>query len=178
MLFVDDDATIRELISTLLEDIGYATLLAQSGLEAMALLNAGESVDVLVTDLSMPGMDGLSLIRAAQAYQPDRLRSCSLVTPEKGRPWRSRARSAAVSACSENRSRPSISPSELRSCWKRGAAPGKPLRADRFNLNRSRYSSRDQRSGTIPGRARTRSTHADTAGQCASSKPPSSATCV
>ena len=71
MLFVDDDATIRELMSTLLEDIGYATLLAQSGLEAMALLNAGESVDVLVTDLSMPGMDGLSLIRAAQAYQPD-----------------------------------------------------------------------------------------------------------
>lgn len=71
VLLVDDDATIRELMSSLLEDMEYATLVAQSGVEAMALLNAGESIDILVTDLSMPGMDGLSLIRAAQAYQPN-----------------------------------------------------------------------------------------------------------
>ena len=40
---------------------------AQGGAEALALLDAGEAIDALVTDLSMPGMDGLAVIRAVQA---------------------------------------------------------------------------------------------------------------
>src|ERR1700748_2649357 len=44
---------------------------AAKGNEALALINAGEVVDVLVTDLSMPGMDGLELIRAVQQRQPE-----------------------------------------------------------------------------------------------------------
>ena len=114
VLFVDDDATIRELMSTLLEDIGYATLLAQSGLEAMALLNAGESVDVLVTDLSMPGMDGLSLIRAAQAYQPDLPSDpAHWLCRRKGRPSAvTGAISGSFSSAPKTDQRPSISPSE------------------------------------------------------------------
>ena len=43
---------------------------ANGGAEALALLDSGEAVDVLVTDLSMPGMDGLALIRAARQRQP------------------------------------------------------------------------------------------------------------
>ena len=39
---------------------------ASGGAEALALLAAGEAVDILVTDLSMPGMDGLAVIRAVQ----------------------------------------------------------------------------------------------------------------
>ena len=104
VLFVDDDATIRELMSTLLEDIGYATLVAQSGMEAMALLNAGERhgcpghrpVDARhgrpEPDSRRTGLSAQSALRAA-----DWLRR------RKAPPSRSRARSAAVSACSENR---------------------------------------------------------------------------
>ena len=45
-------------------------LVAANGTEALALLAAGEAVDALVTDLSMPGMDGLAVIRAAQERRP------------------------------------------------------------------------------------------------------------
>ena len=49
---------------------GFACCWPATDAEALALLAAGEAVDVLVTDLSMPGMDGLAIIRAAQARRP------------------------------------------------------------------------------------------------------------
>gem|GEM_PF-1853444 len=67
ILLVDDEVMVRETIAAGLEDSGYAVLVAQSGREAIALLDAGEQVDVLVTDLAMPGMDGLELVRKAVA---------------------------------------------------------------------------------------------------------------
>ena len=48
----------------------------RNGAEALALFDAGETVDALVTDLSMPGMDGLAVIRAAQERHPGCRRCC------------------------------------------------------------------------------------------------------
>lgn len=70
VLLVDDEALVREVLATQLEDFSYEVLVAGNGREALALLAAGERVDALVTDLSMAEMDGLSLIRAAQAQRP------------------------------------------------------------------------------------------------------------
>jgi CheY-like chemotaxis protein len=70
VLVVDDEPIVREVLAGLLEDAGYATLLAASGAEALKLLDAGEAVDILVTDLSMPGMGGVALIDAVQAQRP------------------------------------------------------------------------------------------------------------
>jgi PAS domain S-box-containing protein len=67
VLLVDDEPLVREVTAAQLEQLGFAVLVAGSGEEALALLRAGERVDALVSDLSMPGMDGLALIRAAQA---------------------------------------------------------------------------------------------------------------
>ena len=50
-----------------LEENGFRVLTASNGDEALAVLDAGTAIDILVTDLSMPGMDGLAIIRAAQA---------------------------------------------------------------------------------------------------------------
>jgi signal transduction histidine kinase/ActR/RegA family two-component response regulator len=66
ILLVDDEALMREVLAEQLEEAGYGVLVAASGDEALALLDAGEAVDVLVTDLSMPGLDGLAVIRGAQ----------------------------------------------------------------------------------------------------------------
>jgi CheY-like chemotaxis protein len=44
--------------------------MAASGAEALALLTEGEQVDVLVTDLAMPGMDGIAAIRGAREHRP------------------------------------------------------------------------------------------------------------
>ncbi len=70
VLLVDDEALVREVLAAQLEEFSYEVLVAGGGREALALLAAGERVNVLVTDLSMAGMDGLTLIRAAQAQRP------------------------------------------------------------------------------------------------------------
>jgi signal transduction histidine kinase/FixJ family two-component response regulator len=70
VLVVDDEELLREVLAQNLEDRGYDVLVAASGPEAIALLAAEEAVDVLVTDLSMPGMDGVALVRAAQKRRP------------------------------------------------------------------------------------------------------------
>ena len=49
---------------------GYTVIPVASGAAALALLDAGEPVDALVSDLSMPGMDGVALIRAVQERRP------------------------------------------------------------------------------------------------------------
>ncbi|PPQ31069.1 PAS domain S-box protein [Rhodopila globiformis] len=70
ILLVDDDDMIRELLAAQLEDLGFRMLVASRGAEAIALLEAGETVDVLVSDLSMPGMNGVATIEKARTLRP------------------------------------------------------------------------------------------------------------
>jgi signal transduction histidine kinase len=71
VLLADDEAVIREVLARHLEDAGYVVIAAADGTEAMELLANGGPVDALVTDLSMPGMNGIALIRAVQGRLPD-----------------------------------------------------------------------------------------------------------
>jgi CheY-like chemotaxis protein len=66
VLLVEDEDAIREILKAELADAGFEVIDAPSGALALAAIEAGEHVDLLVSDLSMPGMDGLTLIRAAQ----------------------------------------------------------------------------------------------------------------
>jgi CheY-like chemotaxis protein len=70
VLLVDDDAIVRDVLTLSLEDCGYAVLSADCGAAALSSLVSGERVDIIVSDLTMPGMDGLALIRAAQDRRP------------------------------------------------------------------------------------------------------------
>nr|WP_286202660.1 response regulator [Comamonas sp. JC664] len=62
ILVVDDSPLTRELIANLLEAVGYDTVIAADGAEALEVLDS-YSVDLVVTDLEMPGVDGLELAR-------------------------------------------------------------------------------------------------------------------
>lgn len=66
ILLVDDHDILRELLAEQLQEFGYEVTRAASGEQAIALLEKGLPIDLLVTDLSMPGMDGVALIRALQ----------------------------------------------------------------------------------------------------------------
>jgi CheY-like chemotaxis protein len=70
ILLVDDESMVREVLTDFLEDAGYVVMAAADGMQALALLDTGPAIAALVTDLSMPGMDGLAVIRAAQERYP------------------------------------------------------------------------------------------------------------
>jgi signal transduction histidine kinase/ActR/RegA family two-component response regulator len=70
LLLVEDEELVREVVAEQLIDRGYDVIEAEGGRRALALLDAGCPVDLIISDLSMPGMDGVSLIRAAQIRKP------------------------------------------------------------------------------------------------------------
>jgi diguanylate cyclase (GGDEF)-like protein len=70
ILVVDDEKLFQELYQGVLAAAGHATRAAASAEEALALL-AEERFDLLVTDLVMPGMDGVALVREAKRHDPD-----------------------------------------------------------------------------------------------------------
>ena len=70
LLLVDDDANVRTVTAEVMQASGFVVLLAESAAAALAILDSDQGVDVLVSDLSMPNMDGVSLIREAQRRRP------------------------------------------------------------------------------------------------------------
>ncbi|MBF0563087.1 MAG: response regulator, partial [Alphaproteobacteria bacterium] len=62
ILSVDDSASVRQMVTFALETAGYQTAQAGDGKEALAVLKT-TPVDMIVTDLNMPKLDGLGLIR-------------------------------------------------------------------------------------------------------------------
>jgi len=69
VLIVDDDADLSETLARLLGRRGHTCLVAASGSEAIDLIDAA-SPDVVVTDLHMPGTDGLAVTRRARQKSP------------------------------------------------------------------------------------------------------------
>lgn len=65
LLLVDDSAVVRAKLRRLFEPAGYRLALARDGEEALALLQAGR-YGLMVTDLEMPRLDGVALVRALQ----------------------------------------------------------------------------------------------------------------
>lgn len=61
ILLVDDDDTVRETSADMLQELGYTVMQAASGPQALDLLDTYPGVDVMVTDIRMPGMSGLEL---------------------------------------------------------------------------------------------------------------------
>ena len=71
ILIVDDEPTVLEALADTLGEDGHRVLTAGSGREALTILDGGERVDVVITDLGMPGMTGWELARALRTRQPD-----------------------------------------------------------------------------------------------------------
>jgi CheY-like chemotaxis protein len=71
VLVVDDELTVRELVTEVLEELGYAVITAADGPSGLKLLDSGTPVDLLVTDIGLPGgMDGRQLADAGRAVRP------------------------------------------------------------------------------------------------------------
>ncbi|MCE5281649.1 MAG: response regulator [Deltaproteobacteria bacterium] len=71
IMTVDDSASVRQMVGFTLRDAGYEVMEASDGRDALAKLN-GKTVQMVITDLNMPNLDGIGLIkflRGSAAYK-------------------------------------------------------------------------------------------------------------
>jgi|SRR6185437_2659438 len=69
ILFVEDDSAVRDVVMQMLYRRGFAVLTAADAYDAIRILN-DRHVDVLFTDIIMPGMDGVQLAKQAKLMRP------------------------------------------------------------------------------------------------------------
>jgi two-component system chemotaxis response regulator CheY len=66
IMTVDDSASVRQMVSFTLQQAGYEVITAADGKDALAKLN-GAALNMVITDLNMPNLDGIGLIRQLRA---------------------------------------------------------------------------------------------------------------
>ena len=71
LLVVDDDIFVREMISEILIDQGFSVLLAENGRTALSLFSEQNQIDIIITDIHMPELDGLGLVDAVRESDKD-----------------------------------------------------------------------------------------------------------
>jgi signal transduction histidine kinase len=70
LLLVDDEADIREVLTLALTDLGYAVTAAENGTTALPLF-LDAPAPIVITDIKMPGMDGIELLSRIKTHDPD-----------------------------------------------------------------------------------------------------------
>ncbi|MDA3787799.1 MAG: response regulator, partial [Desulfobacula sp.] len=70
ILIVDDEKNYPTIIREILKEEGYKSLTASSGMEALDILN-NELIDLVLTDVKMPGMSGIQLLEKIKEIKPD-----------------------------------------------------------------------------------------------------------
>jgi len=81
ILIVDDSITIRQLVSSTLTEAGFEVMQAQHGQEALEK-SLGTNLDLIITDLNMPVMDGISFIKNVRSSTSNKFVPILMLTTE------------------------------------------------------------------------------------------------
>jgi two-component system chemotaxis response regulator CheY len=95
VLTIDDSRTMREMLNHALVEAGYRVLQAVDGVEGLEVLQAnGADIDVVITDINMPRLDGFGVIEGVRADPAHRATPILVLTTESDAAKKERARSA------------------------------------------------------------------------------------
>lgn len=81
IMTVDDSASVRQMVSFTLKEQGYQVIEAVDGQDGLAKLN-GQKVDMVITDLNMPNLDGIGLIRGVRSNAATKFVPIIMLTTE------------------------------------------------------------------------------------------------
>ncbi len=96
ILIVDDSETVRQVLQLALGNAGYQVIEAEDGYDALGKLS-GAQVDMLITDLNMPNMDGLELIKKVREGGQHRFTPIVMLTTESSGEKKKAGREAGAS---------------------------------------------------------------------------------
>jgi two-component system chemotaxis response regulator CheY len=97
VLVVDDSETVRQVLQLTLSNAGFGVIEAEDGDDALNKLASAPVVDMLITDLNMPNMDGLELIRRIRADKAHRFTPIVMLTTESSEEKKRAGREAGAS---------------------------------------------------------------------------------
>ncbi len=96
ILVVDDSETVRQVLQMSLANAGFDVIEAEDGVDALSKLS-GAQVDMLITDLNMPNMDGLDLIKKIREEGSHRFAPIVMLTTESSEEKKLAGREAGAS---------------------------------------------------------------------------------
>jgi len=94
VMLVDDSTTLLRSMQSLLEKSGYAVITSERGEDALAKAQGTSKADLIITDLNMPGMDGIDVVKAFRGLKDYRFTPILLLTTESQQSKRQEARAA------------------------------------------------------------------------------------
>lgn len=97
VLIVDDSATMRQLISMTLKNAGYKVLEANDGADALTKLT-GPKINLMISDVNMPVMDGITLIKKVKELPSYRFMPIIMLTTEAGDAKKAEGKAAGAKA--------------------------------------------------------------------------------
>ncbi|MEK6744350.1 MAG: response regulator [Nitrospirota bacterium] len=95
-LIVDDSASMRQLVAFTIKDAGYDVLLAENGKDALEKMSRAK-VDMVITDLNMPEMDGITFIRELRSKADYKFVPIVMLTTESQEAKKQEGRAAGAS---------------------------------------------------------------------------------
>ncbi len=97
IMTVDDSTSIRQMVAFTLGGAGYQVIEAVDGKDALDKLGDSSTIDMLVTDLNMPNLDGIELVKGVRAQQRHKFIPILLLTTESQETKKQQAKAAGAS---------------------------------------------------------------------------------
>lgn len=94
ILAVDDSASMRQMVSFTLKGAGHDVCEASDGVEALKVAKSRSDFDLVISDINMPNMDGIALIKELRAITNYRFTPILMLTTESGSDKKSEGKAA------------------------------------------------------------------------------------